>query len=518
MALTAFSSRIIADVGICFGDEGKGRLIYELIREIEAAANDPVPVAAVVKVNGGANSGHTAGGLKLNLLPAGVLAPNVPHLGIGSGVVADPRKFWWESMPLEKQGYKVLSRLAIDERAQVSDLTHRLLDLAWEDYRMRVIREAPRGSTGRGISPAYCDEAGQWQLFYHAFKGGKGAFALQLRQRAARAQDTIQHVCKVSEADWAGFFDTLTAAEQRANATSVQTGCFPESEFDFRPFKGSHSFRLDVDALIDVYWNAGAALAERICDLRELTRKALAEGRYIIGEFGQSFWLDKRHGFPPNVTASHAYTAEIFQSLALPVQPVHSIGVSKAYDTKVGTHHFLTEMPEEHPLAKRLKQLEFGTATGRQRMVGWFDAVEKGETLRYGGFQDMAINKLDALGPAGAWQGGELLICTAYRRPDNTIIREVPRDEALRRQLRPVYRQLPGWEESIGGVRHFRDLPENARRYVAAMVKSVLEVAFRGEALPDALPNLRYIGVGPEPGEIIRDVPETAELLKLASW
>jgi len=31
-----------------------------------------------------------------------------------------------------------------------------------------------------------------------------------------------------------------------------------------------------------------------------------------------------------------------------------------------------------------------------------------------------------------------------------------------------------------------------------------------------ALPNLRYIGTGPDPDQIIRDVPPTKELLKLA--
>ena len=41
--------------------------------------------------------------------------------------------------------------------------------------------------------------------------------------------------------------------------------------------------------------------------------------------------------------------------------------------------------------------MEFGTSTGRQRMVGWFDAVEKGNALRYGGFDWLVINKLDAL-------------------------------------------------------------------------------------------------------------------------
>ena len=48
----------------------------------------------------------------------------------------------------------MLSRLLIDERTLVSDLTHRLLDLAWEDYRTHVLKEEPRGSTGRGTAYA----------------------------------------------------------------------------------------------------------------------------------------------------------------------------------------------------------------------------------------------------------------------------------------------------------------------------------------------------------------------------
>ena len=39
-----------------------------------------------------ANSGHTAGGLKLNLLPAGVVDQSVVYLAIGAGVVADPQE------------------------------------------------------------------------------------------------------------------------------------------------------------------------------------------------------------------------------------------------------------------------------------------------------------------------------------------------------------------------------------------------------------------------------------------
>ena len=90
MPLLPFSSQLIADVGISFGDEGKGRLIPELGQEL---AGTPNAVSVILKVNGGANSGHTAGGQKFNLLPCGVVTSDVPHLGVGAGVVADPRKF-----------------------------------------------------------------------------------------------------------------------------------------------------------------------------------------------------------------------------------------------------------------------------------------------------------------------------------------------------------------------------------------------------------------------------------------
>ncbi|MBI3886067.1 MAG: adenylosuccinate synthetase, partial [Opitutae bacterium] len=56
MSLTPFSSQLIADVGISLGDEGKGRLIPEVIAELRSSAH---PVSTVIKVNGGANAGHT---------------------------------------------------------------------------------------------------------------------------------------------------------------------------------------------------------------------------------------------------------------------------------------------------------------------------------------------------------------------------------------------------------------------------------------------------------------------------
>jgi len=514
MSLTPFRSQIIADVGISFGDEGKGRLIPEVAEELRTS---PAPVSVVLKVNGGANSGHTAAGLKFNLLPCGVAVSTIPHLCIGSGVVADPRKIWWETRPLERKGYAVLDRLLIDERTLVADLTHRLLDLAWEDYRTNVLREEPRGSTGRGITPAYVDEVAQWQICFSDFQAGPNYFARKLAQRADRALHTIRHVCRVSEAAWRGFFQRLTEAEQRANRESIEQGDFPAEEFDFNRFLGPEPFTLNLERLTEAYWRAGTALGRQIGEVRELVLRELDAGHSIIGEFGQSYWLDKRQGFSPNVTASHTFTPEFFQSAGIPLQRFHAFGVAKAYDTKVGTHTFLTQMEDSHPLCARLKQLEYGSTTGRQRMVGWYDAVEKGDALRYGGFHDLMINKLDALTHAGDWRG-ELLVCTAYEAPDGRVHRHVPRNEAVRKTLRPVYQRCPGWAEDIAEVRHFADLPRNARRYVGAMMKAVLDVAYEGREWPAPLPNLRYLGVGPLPDQIIKDVPTTAEIIRAAGF
>jgi len=506
MSLLPFSSQLIADVGISLGDEGKGRLIPEVANELRGT---PAAVSVVLKVNGGANSGHTAGGVKLNLLPAGVVVRDAAHLCIGSGVVAVPRKFTWEARPLEQKGHAIFSRLVIDERAMVSDLTHRLLDLAWENYRTQILAEEPRGSTGRGITPAYLDEVGQAQITYSDFLAGPNFFARKLAQRADRALRTIQHVCRVSPETFASFFDQLTAAELRANAEAIEAGVFPKAEFDFTQFRGTELFSLNLPRLTEVYWQAGTALAKNIGEVRELVLRELAAGHTVIGEFGQAYWLDKRHGFSPNVTASHTYTPEFFESAGIPVQRIHTFGVAKAYDTKVGTHTFLTQMDDAAPLTIKLKQLEFGTSTGRQRMVGWYDAVEKGDVLRYGGYQDLMINKIDAL------SGGEkLLICTAYQDAAGKRYQHVPRNEAVRKTLKPIYSQHAGWSEDISHIRRFADLPRNAQLYTAAMVRSLVQVAY-GDQLPAVLPNLRYLGVGPQPSQIIKDVPPTAELIKL---
>jgi adenylosuccinate synthase len=148
-------------------------------------------------------------------------------------------------------------------------------------------------------------------------------------------------------------------------------------------------------------------------------------------------------------------------------------------------------------------------------MVGWYDAVEKGDALRYGGYQDLVLNKLDALSQSADWQG-DLQICTAYQDEDGSIVHHVPRCPRVHRRLKPVYKILPGWSEDISGIRHFADLPQAAKVYIAWLMRALIEVANHGDQHKNKRPNLRYIGVGPGPSQIIKDIPSIEDLLKLA--
>lgn len=503
---------LVSVLGISMGDEGKGRVVHEILDEIKSCTNSPV--SGVMKANGGANAGHTAAGLKLNLLPSGVGNPEVEDLLIGSGVVADPRKFLWEALPLEQRNLTVFDRLRIDERCQMSDLSHRLLDLAWENYRVNQLGQKSRGSTGRGISPAYCDETGQWQIFYQAFCEDRSLFAKDLKFRVSRAIDTIQHVCKVKGEDWFKFFEILTTAETKANQEAIADGVFTADEFNFEVFTKDEPFKLNFEFLENTYWEAGQKLVSCISDIRTLILDKLDRNKSVVVEFGQAYWLDKRHGFTPNVTASHTFSSEIFQSAGIPMREISQVGCCKAYDTKVGTHHFLTYInPEENKLAQKLAKMEFGTSTGRQRMVGWFDAVEKGNALKFGGFDWLVINKLDALSCCDG-EIEELKICVAYEDSNGQRITTVPRRENIRKSLKPIYESLPAWKEDISECSSFEQLPPAAQTYIKRMVRSICDVAYGNRIDVENLPQLLFVGVGPDPKQIIQDLPTLSELLE----
>src|SRR3989338_6963466 len=93
-------------IGTQWGDEGKGKLVDLLTDK----------VSAVVRYQGGHNSGHTLiiDGKKtvLRLIPSGILRENVTSL-IGNGVVLSLEAFSEEINALEQQGVPVRERLRL---------------------------------------------------------------------------------------------------------------------------------------------------------------------------------------------------------------------------------------------------------------------------------------------------------------------------------------------------------------------------------------------------------------------
>ena len=108
----------------------------------------------------------------------------------------------------------------------------------------------------------------------------------------------------------------------------------------------------------------------------------------------------------------------------------------------------------------RLKGAESGAPTGRRRRCGWLDAVILKNAVRLNGATGLAITKLDVL------DGLESLnICTYYEyrgRPLDVF----PASLSMLAECRPVYETLPGWTETISGIKSYSRLPRNVKNYL----------------------------------------------------
>ena len=140
-------TKSIVVLGTQWGDEGKGKIVDLLSRDVDA----------VVRFQGGHNAGHTlvVDGHKtvLHLIPSGILNKGAQCL-IGNGVVVSLEALKKETEALESWGVDVRSRLGISPACPVIMPYHELLDQAREKAR----GDNAIGTTGRGIGPAYEDK------------------------------------------------------------------------------------------------------------------------------------------------------------------------------------------------------------------------------------------------------------------------------------------------------------------------------------------------------------------------
>ena len=143
------------------------------------------------------------------------------------------------------------------------------------------------------------------------------------------------------------------------------------------------------------------------------------------------------------------------------------VGVAKAYTSRVGDGPFPTELFDADGNFIREAGHEYGTVTGRPRRIGWFDAVVVNHARRVAGVTDLALNSIDVLTGLKT-----VKICTAYDLNGETITR-YPASLKELAACKPIYEELPGWDEDITGAKTLADLPANARNYVARIAELI---------------------------------------------
>jgi adenylosuccinate synthase len=398
---------VIAVVGGQWGDEGKGKVIDLLAEKAKI----------VVRFSGGDNAGHTVinpyGQFRLHLVPSGIFYPNVTCI-IGNGVAINPAVLFEEIDDLHSHGVST-SRLFISDRAHLIMPYHTLLDRLEEERR----NKGAIGTTLRGIGPVFADKVAR----------------VGIRTGDLLDRDT--------------FLRRLKSALELKNIILAKVYQAPP---------------LSLDEIYQQYCRYGGRLMPFIRETSSIIREAATKGELVLLEGAQGALLDPDFGTYPYVTSSSPLAGASCIGAGLgPMAIDRVLGIFKAYDTRVGAGPMPTELKDKTGDLIREKASEYGATTGRPRRCGWFDAVAGRFSVQINGLSDIALTHLDI------YDGfPSIKVCTAYKFKGQALT-AFPSDAAVLQKCQPIYEELDGWQESITGIRSFRKLPAQARKYLSRL-------------------------------------------------
>lgn len=397
-------------VGINWGDEGKGRMVDLLAENYDV----------VVRYQGGNNAGHTvvnpAGKFILNLLPSGILRPEVINV-MGNGMVIDIRHLVEEIARLREKGVKITpENLKISDKAVICMPYHVEQDCL-EEARLA---DKKYGSTKRGIAPVYADK--------YLKKTMRMGDLLHNERLLEKIRDITE---------WKNLM--------------------------FMGYKGS----VDTKAVIDWLNTYGSQVMPFVCDTGKVLSDAEKHGKSILFEAQLGALRDIDFGIYPYTSSSNTLAAYAGIGSGAPwIRLNRIIGIVKAYSSCVGEGWFVTEMFGEEADALRKAGGEYGAATGRPRRVGAFDVPATRYGVQVQGATEIALTKLDVLSYME-----EIPVCVAYNY-SGKLIEYFPYPECLT-YCRPEYKYVKGWKTDISGCRKFDQLPSEAKDYVRLVEDAV---------------------------------------------
>ena len=393
----------ISLLGLQWGDEGKGKIVDHLAKDLDAA----------IRYQGGHNAGHTliVDGKKVvfHLLPSAIC-----HKGIkcylGRGVVVSLDALFEEIEDASDVIGNIEGRLVISSACSLIQPYHIKLDQLRE--KSNTITKI--GTTGRGIGTAYEDRVGRRSVrvsdLYNPSK-----LSSKLEEALEYYNSIFEHSFGSTAIDKNKLFDqNLIHAEK------------------LKPYVGN--------------------VINEVRDLQDSNKKILFEG-------AQGALLDVSLGTYPFVTSSNSSVGGIASGIGIsPTDIDYSLGIAKAYTTRVGEGPFPTELFDDMGKYLAEKGGEVGATTGRPRRCGWLDTVLLSHTVRLNGIDGLCVTKIDVL------DGLETIkICTNYS--SNLSMEEILESMILE-DVEPIYTEVAGWNEPTAGVQSFDQLNSNAKSFI----------------------------------------------------
>jgi adenylosuccinate synthase len=144
-----------------------------------------------------------------------------------------------------------------------------------------------------------------------------------------------------------------------------------------------------------------------------------------------------------------------------------TVGISKAYTTRVGGGPFPSELFDAEADYLREKGNEYGATTGRPRRVGWLDLVALKYAIMINALDEVFFTKLDVLD-----EFDEIKAVTAYEYQGKKQEVFEPSIDYLE-NIKPVLTSFPGWNSNTGEIREYHQLPANARHYIESIEKFI---------------------------------------------